>query len=53
MSKTTDWYLELEENGTISLHISSTMFRNDEIEEIDYEEITEDLLTSNLIENDN
>ena len=37
MSKTTDWYLELEENGTLSLYVSSVMFDNNEIEEVEAE----------------
>jgi hypothetical protein len=39
MSKTTDWYLELEENGMLSLYVSTTMFDNEQIEEVEYEEV--------------
>jgi hypothetical protein len=42
MSKTTDWYLELEENGMLSIYVSTTMFQNDEIEEVDYEEVNQE-----------
>jgi len=37
MSKTTDWYLELEENGMLSLYVSSVMFENNDIEEVEVE----------------
>ena len=42
MSKTTDWYLELEENGTLSLYVSTIMFDNKEVEEVEYEEVKQE-----------
>ena len=42
MSKTTDWYLELEENGVLSLYVSSVMFDNEDIEEVEYEVVREE-----------
>jgi hypothetical protein len=42
MSKTTDWYLELEENGMLSLYVSTTMFQNDEIEEVEAEVVKQE-----------
>ena len=39
MSKTTDWYLELEENGMLSLYVSTTMFHNEDVEEVKSEEV--------------
>ena len=45
MSKTTEWFLELQENGLVSIYQSV-------VEDIDYEEL-ETVLTPNLTENDN
>ena len=42
MSKTTDWYLELEENGTLSLYVSSVMFENNDIEEVEAEVVNQE-----------
>jgi hypothetical protein len=45
MSKTTDWYLQMLEDGTLRVFQSIT-------EDIDYEEVTEELLTLNPTDND-
>lgn len=45
MSKTTEWFLELQDSGLVTIYQSV-------VEDIDYEEL-ETVLTPNLIENDN
>jgi len=42
MSKTTDWYLELEENGKLSLYVSSTVVDPNQVEDVDYEEVKQE-----------
>lgn len=42
MSKTTDWYLELEENGMLSLYVSSVMVDDNCVEEVEYEIVKEE-----------
>lgn len=46
MSKTTDWYLQMLEDGTLRVFQSIT-------EDIDYEEVTEEVLILKPQQNDN
>lgn len=45
MSKTTEWFLELQESGVMTIYQTV-------VEDIDHEVITEDLLTLNPTDND-
>jgi hypothetical protein len=46
MSKTTEWFLELQENGLVSIYQTV-------VEDIDHEEVTEEVLTLKTAEDVN
>ena len=49
MSKTTDWYLELEENGKLSLYVSSTVVDPNQVEDVDYEEVKQEEISQDCV----